>query len=561
MTKRTALVLVAAVALVATQGVAQTPTAPAAPGGAASAGRGGMGAFGGGRGGAPAPWIEAGYNDHQNMMERLGIKTLRPGKSGNNQTGPGFDEATANNWMPSLPDALTMKDGTKVTTPQQWAKRRAEILEDFEREVYGRIPPNVPKVTWEVTGTTDGNVGGVPVVTKTLVGHVDNSAFPQITVDIQASFTVPAKATGPVPVLLQFGGGMGMGMGGRGRGPAAPAAPPARGPGAMAPATPNSLYFAAATSAVGGEVGGRAGSGSRGGRMGGGMMGMGGMGGMGGGVAQQALSKGWGYGSINPGSIQADSGGNALRQGIIGLTNKGQPRKPEDWGALRAWGWGVSKLIDYFEANPDAKVDPKKVGIEGVSRYGKAALVTQAFDPRVGVALVASSGEGGAKLHRHDFGEAVENLTGTGEYHWMCGNFLKYGAKEFTDASKKEMNASDLPVDSHELIALCAPRPCFISYGVEPGDPKWVDAPGSYRAGILASKVYALLGKKGYGSDIADWVHAELPPVGTLVGGDLAFRQHEGGHTSGPNIPAFFDWVVKYLPSPAAPAAATASTK
>lgn len=452
-------------------------------------------------GGAPAPWIEAGYNDHQNMMGQLGIKTLRPGKNGQTQTGPGFDEATANNWMPSLPDALTMKDGTKVTTPEQWTKRRVEILEDFEREVYGRIPPNVPKVTWEVTGTTDGNVAGVPVVTKTLVGHVDNSAFKDITVDIRASFTVPANATGPVPVLMQFGSGMMMGAGTRGRG-------------------------------------------------------------MGGGVPQQALSKGWGYGSINPGSIQADGGGNALRQGIIGLTNKGQPRKPEDWGALRAWGWGVSKLIDYFEANPDAKVDPKKVGIEGVSRYGKAALVTQAFDPRVAVALVASSGEGGAKLHRHDFGEAVENLTGSGEYHWMCGNFLKYGAKEFTDASKKEMNAADLPVDSHELIALCAPRPCFISYGTEAnGDPKWVDTPGSYRAGMLASRVYVVLGKKGYGSDITDWVHAELPPAGTLVGADLAFRQHtqSPGHSSGGNLATFFDWVGQYIKAPPLPAAKPAT--
>ena len=317
-------------------------------------------------------WVsfDAGYNDHQNMMNQLGIKALRPGKSGNNQTGPGFDEATANNWMPTMPDALKMKDGTKVTTPEQWARRRAEILEDFEREVYGRIPANVPKVTWEVTSTSEGNVGGVPIISKTLVGHVDNSAFPNITVNIQASFTVPANAAGPVPVLIQFGGGFGgISRGGR----------------------------------AGGTSGGTAGS--RGGRGGG-------MGAMGSGVPQLALAKGWGYGSINPNSIQADSGGNSLRQGIIGLANKGQPRKPDDWGALRAWGWGVGRLIDYFEANPDAKVDAKKVAIEGVSRYGKAALVTEAFDPRVAVALVASSGEGGAKLHRHDFGEAVENLTG-----------------------------------------------------------------------------------------------------------------------------------------------------
>jgi hypothetical protein len=458
------------------------------------------------------------------MMKQLGIKTLRPGKSGSNQTGPGFEEATANEWMPTMPDALKMKDGTKVTTPEQWTKRRAEILEDFEREVYGRIPANVPKVTWEVTGTSESEVAGTPVITTTLVGRVDNSAFTNITVNIQASFTVPANAPGPVPVLIQFGGGFG---GGLGRG---------RGAGANTNAVANTNTNA-----------------NRGG-------GRGGFGGGGGGVPAQALSKGWGYGNINPGSIQADSGNNAaLRQGIIGLANKGQPRKPDDWGALRAWGWGVSKLIDYFEANPDAKVDPKKVGIEGVSRYGKAALVTQAFDPRVGVALVASSGEGGAKLHRHDFGEAVENLTASGEYHWMAGNFMKYGA---SDINGKSLNASDIPVDSHQLIALCAPRPCFISTGVESaGDPKWIDHAGCYRAGLLASRVYEVLGKKGYGSDIQDWVHAPLPPVGTLMGGEMAFRQHEGGHTSGPNIPTFFNWIGNYITSPAAPAASAPTAR
>jgi hypothetical protein len=564
MRKKTILTIIICSLLCAVAVYAAQPAAPAGGerGGAGGGGMmgGGMGGMMGGRGGTPPAWIEAGYDDHKHMMEVLGIKTLRPGKSGNNQTGPGFDEATANDWMPTLPDALTMKDGSKVTTPEQWTKRRAEILEDFEREVYGRIPANVPKVTWEVTNTNEGNTGGVPTITKTLVGHVDNSAFPEITVDIQASFTVPANAPGPVPVLMQFGGGMGMGMGGGTRRGAAPAAAPARGTGAMAPAVTNGTFMAAMAPAAdaAGDANRRGAAGGRGGMAGGGMMG--GMGGMGGGVPQEAISHGWGYGSINPGSIQADSGMNNLRQGIIGLTNKGQPRKPDDWGALRAWGWGVSKLIDYFEANPDSKVDPKKVGIEGVSRYGKAALVTQAFDPRVGVALVASSGEGGAKLHRHDFGESVENLASggqQGEYHWMAGNWLKYAA---SDINGKSMNASDLPVDSHELIALCAPRPCFISYGIEPGDPKWVDAPGSYRAGILASKVYTVLGKKGYGEDVKDWVHEPLPPVGTLKGGDLAFRQHEGGHTSGPNIPTFFQWVGNYIKSPM-PAAAPAAVQ
>jgi hypothetical protein len=433
------------------------------------------------------------YDDHQNMMDQLGIKSLRPGKSGSKQTGKGFDEATADDWMPTLPDVLTMKDGTKVTAAGQWPARRAEILEDFEREVYGRIPANVPTVTWELTRTTTANTGGIATITKTIVGHVDHSAFPQITVNIQASFTVPANATGPMPILIEFGGGFGGGFGAR------RSAPPATAP------TP---------------------------------------------WTQQALNHGWAYGFINPATIQADAGGNAMRQGIIGLTNKGASRKPDDWGALRAWQWGVSRLIDYFQANPDSNVDPAKVGVEGASRYGKAAIVAEAFEPRVAVAFVASSGEGGVKLHRHDFGEAVENLTG-GEYYWMAGNFLKYGAADATFGAK---NASDLPVDSHELIALCAPRPCFISYGSESaGDPKWVDAHGSFMAAVLAGPVYRLLGKKDLGTP-GDFLHDPMPPVNQLIGGELAWRQHSGGHSAVPNFPAFFDWVQNYIPAPALPA-------
>jgi hypothetical protein len=428
-----------------------------------------------------APGAPAAYNDHQNMMDQLGLKALRPGESGQNQER--FTEEKANPYKDTMPDVLKMKDGTQVTSPAQWTKRRAEIVEDFEREVYGRIPPNVPKVTWEVTETTDGNSAGIPTVTRKLVGHVDNSACPQITVNIQASFTVPAGAKEAVPMMLEFSFGGGFG--------------------------------------------------SRGGTP----------------WTQQAIAKGWGYGFINSNSIQADRGGMDLRRGVIGLTNKGEPRKPDQWGALRAWGWGVSRLVDYFAANPDLKVDPRKIGIEGVSRYGKAALVTEAFDERIAVAFVASSGEGGAKLHRHIFGESVENLTGDGEYHWMAGNFLKYGA------SDPCQTAANLSVDSHELIALCAPRPCFISYGVIPGDPQWVDARGSFMAGVLAGPVYRLLGKKDFGTP-GNYLTDPMPPVGTLIGGELAWRQHEGGHTSGPNWPAFFEWIGNYIKVPPLPAPA-----
>ena len=126
-------------------------------------------------------------------------------------------------------------------------------------------------------------------------------------------------------------------------------------------------------------------------------------------------------------------------RGIIGLVNKGQPRKPDDWGALRAWAWGAGRGLDYLETDP--AVDAKHVGIEGVSRYGKAALVTMAFDQRFAMVLVGSSGKGGATLLRRNFGEAVESLTG-GEYYWMAGNFMKYGASEATFGS---MTPGDLP--------------------------------------------------------------------------------------------------------------------
>jgi lysophospholipase L1-like esterase len=415
------------------------------------------------------------YDDHKNMMDQLGVKAIRPGPNPNDQST--FDEALANLYKDTMPDVLRMKNGAKVTRAKQWPKRRAEIVEDFEREVYGRIPANVPKVTWEVTSTTPGESGGIPTVTKNLVGHVDNSGDPQISVNIQASYTVPANETKPVPIMIEFSFGFSR-------------------PG-----------FTPAWQAL-------------------------------------AISKGWGYGKIVPTSIQPDN--NQLRTGIIGLTNKGQPRKPDDWGALRAWQWGVSRLIDYFEANRDSMVDPRKVGIEGLSRYGKAAIVTEAFDQRVAVGLIGSSGEGGVKLHRHIYGEAVENLAG-GEYYWMAGNFIKYGA---SDPAK---TAADLPVDSHELIALCAPRPCFISYGtVEHGDAKWVDAHGSFMAAVLAGPVYRLLGKHDLGTP-GDYLTDPMPPLKTLIGGELAWRQHEGGHDVTPNWPAFFDWVQQYIKAPSLP--------
>jgi hypothetical protein len=162
-----------------------------------------------------------------------------------------------------------------------------------------------------------------------------------------------------------------------------------------------------------------------------------------------------------------------------------------------------------------------------------------AYDPRFAVAFVSSSGEGGAKLHRRNWGELVENLAGSGEYHWMAGNFIKYGGP---------LTCADLPVDSHELIALCAPRPVFISAGSTNGDA-WVDAKGMFLAAAAAGPVCELLGEAGMGT-------TRFPPIETpLTDGEIAFRQHSGGHTPGPNWPTFLQWAERYLKNPFRPAA------
>ena len=441
-------------------------------------------------------WTTA--QDHKNMMDQLGIQRLRPGPSGRRgaTNEANYDPAKANPF-PDLPNPLTLKSGEKVATPEMWWKqRRLEIVEDFEREVVGRVPKHVPKVTWtSVSNVTDGLVGKLKANGKQLVGHVDNSDCPEISIDIRMTVVTPAAAKGRVPVLMMFGGFGGSGM-------PRPA---------DAPATTNRFT----------EFGGPYKDPPS---------------------TEQLLAAGWGYATISPPSIQADNGA-GLTKGIIGLVNKGRPRKPEDWGALRAWAWGASRGLDYLETDP--AVDAKRVGIEGVSRYGKAALVTMAFDQRFAVVLVGSSGEGGAKLHRRNFGEAVENLTASGEYHWMAGNFLKYGAAESSFGSK---NAGDLPVDAHELIALCAPRLTFISYGVpERGDALWLDQQGSFMATVAAGPVFRLLGAKDIGVT-EDYRTAKMPPVNTgFLDGELAWRQHDGGHEDRSNMKHFIEWANKMM--------------
>ncbi|WP_341228249.1 acetylxylan esterase [uncultured Arcticibacterium sp.] len=465
-----------------------------------------------------------------NMMKQLGITALRPGPSGN-ESDPNhanYDESIANP-CPNLPDILTTNTGKKVSTAEIWWNvRRPELVKGIEDELYGQVPKNIPSVTWTVEIEDNEWVRRTPVVAKKLIGHVDNSHYPLVDVNINMMLVVPTNVEGPVPVLMMFG---------------RPSFPSPAQPNkedmstlntsfkemmikhnpelkaifdkypAYEPVTrlPPSNFFAPLPE---GDLP----------------------------STEQLLAAGWGYATIEPASIQADNGA-GLTQGIIGLVNKGQPRSPEDWGALRAWAWGAARALDYLETEPT--INAKKVGIEGVSRYGKAALVTMAFEERFATALIGSSGKGGTALHRRVFGEAVENLTGAGESHWMAGNYLKYGTEE---SSFGRITGCDLTVDSHELIALCAPRPTFISYGIpEKGDSKWLDQEGSYMATIAAGTVWKLLGATDLGVS-NDYLKEKMPPYNTSVlNGHLAWRQHDGGHTDWPNMKYFIPWANRFL--------------
>jgi len=421
-------------------------------------------------------------------MTVLGIAELQPPSTAYDIGKPGnanYDEARANPY-PGLPPLLVLKDGTAVRTTAQWQKRRTEIKALFDEHIYGKYPARIPAVTWTVTSLEQMTVQGVPAVVKHVTGHVDNSAYPAITVDIQLDVVTPQATKGrKVPVII----------GGGSIRPRPVFTPP---PGAAvhklkSPDNPPDS-------------------------------------------AKLLLEKGWGFVWINNTDIQADNGA-GLTKGIIGLVNKGQPRAMDDWGVLRAWAWSDSRALDYLQTDPD--VNGRAVGVMGHSRGGKAALVAMVDDPRFAIGFISSSGAGGANLYRRNYGEPIGNLASNNEFHWFAGNFLRYAAKGHTP--------DEMPVDAHEFIALVAPRPVFIGGGAliidpdyAPGDA-WQDAQGMFMAAAAASPAWELSGKKGLGI-------SALPPMGTLIDkGEIGFRQHEYGHTPAPNWPSFIAFASRTL--------------
>jgi len=471
-------------------------------------------------------------SDRQATMTMLGITALVPGVDADPKGAnpANTDEARANPYP--LPDPLRVA-GRPVRDPADWwARGRPFVAETYAREVYGRVPDGIPPVRWQVEATDREVIGyGRPVIARQVVGTVADPRPGAAPVRIRMVVVLPAptSAAAParVPVLVMFG--------------------PARFPAPSQPSADETDRINAGLKALLAQrdptlaavfdrhqalqfvsppafrLPERQPNGDPP-------------------PAEQLIAAGWGYALLDPTSAQADSGGQALREGIIGLVNRGAPRRPDQWGALRAWAWAASRALDWLSAEP--RVDPGRIGIEGVSRYGKAALVAMAFDDRFGIALIGSSGKGGATPLRRHFGEAVGNLA-TGSYYWMAGNLLKYDTR---GVSKPNLDAGDLPVDANGLLALCAPRPVFVSYGVpEAGDATWLDQRGSWMATVDASRVYRLLGKQG----VATGPYATQPMPAVLedrTAGALAWRQHDGGHTDAPNMASFLRWAARQPP-------------
>jgi hypothetical protein len=404
--------------------------------------------------------------DYAATLKRLGLGPLRGGVDGMHPTAPNAVNYDEAKVGPVvLPPLLRMANGKQARTAQDWwSTRRLELVRLFDREVYGRVPATAPVIRWALRSTEQRSKAGVPVTTRHFIGRA--AGDPKLVIELDV--TLPDRARGRVPLILELGFPEGFRFPGFNP-------PPKTGPD----------------------------------------------------WTEQVASRGWGSAILVPYTVQPDDGA-GLSEGVIGLADRGKPRAPDEWGALRAWAWGASRTFDLLSR--DARIDPRRIAVEGLSRYGKAALVTMAYDPRFSIGFIGSSGAGGAKLLRRHFGEQIENLAAPGEYHWFAPNFLKYAGP---------LTVNDLPVDAHELIALVAPRPLFISAGtVENGDG-WVDARGSFEAARAASAAYRLLGVPGLVGDA-------YPSVGELRDrGRIAFRQHPDGHSNAPNWPAFLAFAAR----------------
>jgi len=383
-----------------------------------------------------------------------------------------YDEARVGTY--TLPDPLVLENGRPVRDAKTWfKKRRPELLKLYATDIYGRVPARAPRATFKVVETDTKAMDGLAVAKLVLIQFGDKPDAPVVHLHIY----LPAKATRPVPVLLQivFFGNL-------------------PGPGAVSNAVPAGPRGRPAFRETG--------------------------------PVTNILERGYGYATFRYTEVQPDSA-NTYHAGVIALALASHQTKPapDEWGTISAWAWGASRVLDYFETDP--AVDAKRVALIGHSRLGKTVLWAGAQDPRFALIFSSCAGEMGSALARRDYGETIDDMAAN--FPWQfAGNFQKYSG-----------HWNDMPVDAHELIALNAPHPVFITAGT--GD-QWSDPRGEFLAEVAAGPVYRLLGLKDLGT-------TNFPPVDTpLITGDLGFNYHTGPHAIMPaDWNAFLDFAGKYL--------------
>jgi hypothetical protein len=382
-----------------------------------------------------------------------------------------YDEARAGSYV--LPDPLLCADGTRVKDAGTWRnKRRPEILKLAEENQYGRMPGRPEDMTFEVLDKGTPAFEGKAVRKQVTIHFSAKKDGPEEDLLVY----VPSGAGKPVPLLLYL----------------------SFSPNAMVVADPGvragEMWSRDKTKVP--VVAGRRGIDRL--------------------NVEQILDRGFGVATLYYGDIDPDFAGGATL-GVRGLYLKpGQTEPgPEEWGAISAWAWGASRAMDYLETDPS--VDAQRVALLGISRLGKTVLWAGAHDTRFAMVIASASGEGGASLSRRNYGETVKDLNTRFPYQF-CANYQKYADR-----------VNDLPVDSHMILALIAPRPVLLQTG--DGD-KWSDPKGEFLAAVAAEPVYRLLGKRGLETE-------EWPPPGKPLLHDMGYFMHAGGH--GP-LPS--DWNV-----------------
>jgi len=378
----------------------------------------------------------------------------------------------------SLPDPLVMQNGKKVNNPKTWyKKRRPEILRLFENEQFGKFPDR-KDVSFKVFET------GTSVFSGKAIRRQVTIYFTKDTSNYKADLLIylPAKMKGPVPIVVNI---------------------------SFAPNCLTIDDIGIRSGMLWNREGKRvpASEGRRFGTL----------------NVEKFISNGFGVATIYYGDIEPDFP-KGIKYGIRGHYLKpGQHNPaPDEWGAISAWSWGLSCVMDYLET--DKQIDSKKVALYGVSRLGKTVLWAGASDPRFGMVIASCSGEGGAALSRRIYGETIKHMTDSTRYFYQfCGNRAKYGDDPNT-----------CPIDAHMLIALIAPRPLLLQTG---DTDNWSDPKGEFLAAVAAEPVYRLLGRKGLETEV--W-----PSAGTPVLNDLGYYMHAGGHGT---LPADFDIFLDFL--------------